>query len=63
MMPPTNRPKAGVEAGVSARASGRRSIVTSLLLIMLAVMIVRDILVRKWGSERRPLPDVTERAL
>jgi hypothetical protein len=55
MMPPTNRPQ--------ARVSGQRPIVTSLLLIMLAVMIVRDILVRKWGSERRPLPDVTRRAL
>lgn len=55
MMPPSNRPE--------ARVSGQRPIVTCLLLIILAVMIVRDIPVRKWGSERRPLLDVTERAL
>jgi hypothetical protein len=48
MMPPTNR--------LEARDSGQRPIVTSLLLIMLAIMIVRDILVRRRGSERRPLP-------
>jgi len=55
MMPPNNRS--------GARVSGRRPIVTSLILILLAVMIVRDILVRRWGSERRPLPDVTQRSL
>ncbi len=39
-----------------------RGIVTSILLVMLAVMIVRDILVRRWGSEKQPQSDVTQRA-
>jgi len=55
MMPPNNRPE--------ARVPGQRPIVTSLILIMLAVMIIKDILGRRWGSERRPLPDVTQRSL
>ncbi len=38
-----------------------RSAVATLLLVMLAVMIVRDILVRRWGAERQPQSDVTQR--
>ena len=39
-----------------------RSSVTTLLLIMLAVMIVRDILVRRWGSAPSAPPNVTHRS-
>lgn len=39
-----------------------RGIVTSFLLVMLAVMIVRDLLVRRWGAERQPQSDVTQRS-
>jgi hypothetical protein len=44
---------------------GRRagSVIATLLLVMLALMIVRDILVRRWSTERPPLPDVTRRSL
>ena len=31
-----------------------RSIVTTLLPVMLAVVIVRDLLVRRWGPKGRP---------
>jgi hypothetical protein len=39
-----------------------RSAVTKILLIMISVMIVRDILVRRWGSATPPASDVTERS-
>jgi hypothetical protein len=39
-----------------------RSILTSILLVLLAIMIVRDILVRRFGSERAPRTDVTQRS-
>ena len=29
-----------------------RSVITTVLLIMISVMIVRDILVRRWGAPR-----------
>jgi hypothetical protein len=38
-----------------------RSIVPTLLLILISVMIVRDILVRRWGSPTPPASDVTQR--
>jgi hypothetical protein len=44
-----------------ARAAPRphfRSMVTTIMLVLMTVMIVRDILVRRWGS---PPPDVTRR--
>jgi hypothetical protein len=50
----------------SARPKPRRiapalahSIITSIMLAMLAIMIVRDIVVRRWGIEKQPLFDVT----
>jgi hypothetical protein len=43
-------------------SSFARSIVTSILLVLLAIMIVRDILVRRFGSERAPQTDVTQRS-
>ncbi|WP_198026388.1 hypothetical protein [Bradyrhizobium sp. ARR65] len=39
-----------------------RSIITTIVLVMVAVMIVRDILVRRWGGERGPQSDVTQRS-
>ena len=45
--------------GDLARLRDRR-IVTTLLLIALSVMIVRDMLVRRWGLGRAALPEVTQ---
>ena len=36
-----------------------RSVITTVLLIMISVMIVRDILVRRWGGSAPPASDVT----
>jgi hypothetical protein len=36
-----------------------RRIVTTILMIALSVMIVRDMLVRRWGFGRVAVPDVT----
>ncbi len=35
-----------------------RRVITTVLLIMISVMIVRDILVRRWGGSARPVSDV-----
>ena len=35
-----------------------RSVVTTVLLIMISVMVVRDILVRRWGGATPPASDV-----
>jgi hypothetical protein len=35
-----------------------RSVITTMLLIMITVMIVRDILVRRWGGSSPPASDV-----
>jgi len=46
-----------------ARAATRprfRSTITTIMLILMTVMIVRDILVRRWGSPPAS-PDVTRR--
>ena len=46
-----------------ARAAARprfRSTITTIMLILMTVMIVRDILVRRWGSPQ-PSRDVTQR--
>jgi hypothetical protein len=39
-----------------------RGTLTTILLIMLSVMIVRDILVRRWGSTPPAPPEVTQRS-
>lgn len=42
-------------------AGGRprfRTVITTVLLIMISVMIVRDILVRRWGGSAPPASDV-----
>ncbi len=36
--------------------------ITTILVIMLAVMIVRDILVRRWGPAMPPAADVARRS-
>jgi len=38
------------------------SVITTALLIMITVMIVRDILVRRWGSSAPPAADVTRQS-
>jgi hypothetical protein len=46
-----------------ARAVARprfRGAITTIMLILMAAMIVRDIIVRRWGSPP-PSPDVTRR--
>jgi hypothetical protein len=37
-----------------------RSIITTMLVMALSLLIVRDVLVRRWGSPP-PAPDVTRR--
>jgi hypothetical protein len=38
-----------------------RSIVTTMLVMALSVLIVRDIIIRRWGSAPPPSSDVTRR--
>ena len=38
-----------------------RGAITTLLMLLLAVLIVRDILVRRWGVTPPPSSDVTRR--
>jgi hypothetical protein len=45
-----------------AAPSRLRSIISTVLLLMLVVMIVRDILVRRWGSAPPSPPNVTYRS-
>jgi hypothetical protein len=45
--------------GAAARPRLRRA-VTTILFIMISVMIVRDILVRRWGAATPPASDVTQ---
>ena len=39
-----------------------RRVITTVLLIMISVMIVRDILVRRWGAATPPTSDVTRQS-
>ena len=50
-------PETPPEKGAGARPR-LRSVITTVLLIMLSVMIVRDILVRRWGGPAPPASDV-----
>lgn len=45
-----------------AARSRLRSAITTILMIMISVMIVRDILVRRWGSPPPPASDLTQRS-
>ena len=45
------------EPGAGARPR-LRSVITTALLIMISVMIVRDILVRRWGGTAPPATDI-----
>jgi hypothetical protein len=49
-------------AGRDVAPSRARSAVTTVLLIMLAVLIVRDILVRRFGYATQATTDVTQRS-
>ena len=53
---PENLPEPG--AGARPRFS---RVITTVLLIMISVMIVRDILVRRWGGAARPPPTLSDR--
>jgi hypothetical protein len=51
------------QSSPTARAITRlryRSIVTTMLVMALSVLIVKDIILRRWGSPP-PAPDVTRR--
>ena len=50
---PETSPKKG--AGARPRF---RTVITTVLLIMIPVMIVRDLLVRRWGGSAPPAADV-----
>jgi hypothetical protein len=50
-------PESPPEAGPGARPR-LRSVITTVLLIMISVMIVRDLLVRRWGGAAPPASDV-----
>jgi hypothetical protein len=50
-------PESLTEPGGGARPR-LRSVITTVLLIMISVMIVRDILVRRWGGSVPPAFDV-----
>jgi hypothetical protein len=43
-------------------ANPRGRTITTILVILIAVMIVRDILVRRWGPAAPPASDVTQRS-
>ncbi len=38
-----------------------RNTVTTIMLILMTVMILRDIIVRRWGSQQPSASDVTRR--
>ena len=50
-------PESPSEPGPGARPR-LRSVITTVLLIMISVMIVRDLLVRRWGGAAPPASDV-----
>ena len=52
-------PKNRAIACVAARPRFR-STVTTIMLILMTVMIVRDIIIRRWGSPP-PSPDISRR--
>ena len=49
------------EPGAGARPRFR-SVITTVLLIMISVMIVRDILVRRWGAATPTASDVVRQS-
>lgn len=52
----------GLPATSDGARSRFRSVITTVLLIMISVMIVRDILVRRWGGTTPAAPDVTRQS-
>jgi hypothetical protein len=59
IMPWTRRPRPRRISDGRARGT----VVTTIVLVLLSIMIVRDILVRRWGSGPDPRSDVTQRSL
>lgn len=53
-------PKSRVIARVEPRLPRFRNLITTIMLVLMTVLIVRDILVRRWGSPP-PAPDVMRR--
>ena len=53
-------PKSRVIARVEPRPPRFRNTITTIMLVLMTVMIVRDILVKRWGPPQ-PSPDVTRR--
>jgi len=49
-------PETPPEKGAGARPR-LRSVITTVLLIVISVMIVRDLLVRRWGGSAPPAAD------
>ena len=50
-------PETPPEKGAGARPRFR-TVITTVLLIMISVMIVRDLLVRRWGGSTPPAADI-----
>jgi hypothetical protein len=50
-------PETPPEKGAGTRPR-LRNVITTVLLIMISIMIVRDILVRRWGGSAPPASDV-----
>ena len=53
-------PKSRVIARVEPGPPRFRNLITTIMLVLMTVMIVRDILVRRWGGSA-PSPDMTQR--
>ena len=54
-------PETPPEKGAGARPR-LRSVITTVLLLMISVMIIRDILVRRWGGSAPPASDIARPA-
>ena len=50
--------KSRIIARVEPRPPRFRNAITTIMLVMMIVMIVRDVLIRRWGAPS-PTPDVT----
>ena len=53
-------PKSRIIARAEPRPPRFRNTITTIMLVLMTVMIVRDILVKRWGSPPAA-PDVTRR--
>jgi hypothetical protein len=53
-------PKSRIIARVEPRPPRFRNVITTIMLVLMTVMIVRDILIKRWGASP-PSPDITRR--